>query len=233
MKLQNKMLAVSGLFAFLILIAAGGFSAQNSGQDIVIQSKSTLKVVIQPGPHFNSTVLLFIKRPATLACWLENEKGEYVDTLFVTHNAKTSEWFSANDGRPGALPVWTAQSASKKADAVSGATLKEGESFDAKDNSELPAGTYIVKFEVNISYDYNETFKENLKKDDPLFNNPNGQPSLVYEGRIQIGGNSNTAQLKLIGAGAPNGQDGSIHNLNGITTAVKIVDSVEVIYQGK
>jgi hypothetical protein len=225
-----------GLVMFFIMSALNTsmHSKQNTSQLITISTKNHLSIYIKPGPNYDFMIhLLFLsfKRPATIACWLETTKGEYVDTIFVSHNAAKGEWYAHPEGQPGALPVWSFIAAGKKNDAVSGATFKFGEKFITNDSSNIPAGSYIVKFEANIPYDYNEAFPINLPKNDPRFSGYNGQPSLIYEGIIEIGKGSASTFLKLIGAGSTNGKDGEIHDLYGIISALKIIDSVEVHYE--
>lgn len=228
--LRKRMIRLA-LWCFISVLAYAGVYAQQKGtREITIASKSHLSVHIKPGPEFSFNVLFFIKRPATIACWLETTNGLFVDTVFVSQNAKKGEWYGHPEGQPGALPVWSYKAANKKNDAISGATLKPGEGFATNADSVIPVGSYVVKFEVNKPYDYNDAFPINLPKNDLRYSGYNGQPSLIYEGTITIGKESNSSVLKLTGTGSPNGQDGEIHDLTGITTALKIIDSVEVRY---
>lgn len=204
------------------------YSQQKSG--IVIQSISNISININPGSEYYYSVLLFFNRPPTIACWLESVDGEYVETIFVTHNAKTGEWYGHPQGQPGALPVWTNKVSDKKIDAISGSSLGKGKKFIANAGKPLASGSYIIKFEINKPYDYNKIFRKNLPKNDPKYSGDNGQPSLIYEGKLEIGKNSNTSFLKPVGTGSPNGQDGQIHDLTGLSSALKIIDSVEVIF---
>jgi hypothetical protein len=89
----------------------------------------------------------------------------------------------------------------------------------------------MVKFEVNKSFDYNDSFPAKLDKRDPRYSGDNGQPSVIYDGRLKIGGGPATVELQAVGTGAANGQDGKIHDLKGITTALRIIDKIEVSYQ--
>ena len=235
-KTFRKKKVIHGIIIFIVisvLFATAGPQQDNS-QLITISTYAHLSIYIKPGPSFNfilHSLFFSLKRPATIACWLETANGKYVETIFASHNAMKGEWYGHPDGQPGALPVWSHKIADKKTDAITGATPRVGDNFVTNDKSVIPAGNYLVKFEVNNPYDYNDAFPKNLPKNDPHFSGDNGQPSLVYEGQLEIGKHSCSTSLKLIGAGAQNGQDGDIHGLSGITSALKIIEGIDARYQ--
>ena len=63
------------------------------------------------------------------------------------------------------------------------------------------------------------------------FSGPNGQPSLVYAGTILVSGGPASTKLEVKGTGSLRGTDGDVHSLDGITTALGIVESVIVSYK--
>lgn len=73
------------------------------------------------------------------AVWIENNEGEFIKSLFVTHFAANGGW----KNRPDALPFWAEKSGlstgtAQTADAVSGATPKSGQQsyiWDCTDES--------------------------------------------------------------------------------------------------
>lgn len=230
---SNKMLKgkllIFGIALFFVC-HVNAYSGQKNSREITISSKYHLSIHIMPGSNFTYNIL-FMKRPATLVCWLETTNGVFVDTLFVSENAKTGNWYGHPQGQPSALPVWEHKAAGKKSDAVSGATLSAGGNFVTNVGSIIAPGIYAVKFEVNNPHDYNKTWGLNSPTRDPDYSSDNGQPSLVYQGLIEIGKISNSTVLELIGQGSADGKDGEIHKLFGITTAFHIIDRVEVRYE--
>ena len=104
------------------------------------------------------------------AVWLENEKGEFVKTLFVTSyttkgRARGGE--QAKRGyivRPACVPVWVKTSKAEEKsdvqlDAVTGATPqnsgKQTFTWDFTDEAgkAVPSGTYKVKVEATLIFD--------------------------------------------------------------------------------
>jgi hypothetical protein len=105
------------------------------------------------------------------------------------------------------------------ADALTAATPKGAFTIRTSVEAEEP---FIIYAELNLSFDYNETYDKNSHK-------INGQPSLIYMGEIYPESAEAPLRLSLIGHGSPDGSDGEIHNgLSGITTARDIVESIEV-----
>jgi Predicted periplasmic protein (DUF2271). len=188
--------------------------------------------------------------PATLApqaaIWVEDANGKYVDTIYVTKTAATEGWKAANGARrPESLPVWShargveardgaymPDKDSPLPDAISGATSRGGFMVSWKLPEELRAGKYIVKVELNSSYDWNSAYPDKLPKGDPRYSECNGQPSLVWSGEIELGGPEAAAELAPIGTGALRGEDGRLSpGLDGLTSALDIAKSVEAEYR--
>jgi hypothetical protein len=204
----------------------------------------TLTVTVTPGTYWKT------ERGPQFAVWIEKADGTYVTTLYVTQRAAKKNWlFAPRVGRPESLPVWyhavgsspvTMAAAQDKteADVVTSAT--PGASDAIRYSARLPAGEqYVVKIELNHSFDYNESWPKKAKKGSIPYSGVNGQPSVVYEGAVYTSV-TGTAQehdvlvkLEPAGTGAVTGQDGNLHNeLAKLTTALQIVDKVEASWDG-
>ncbi len=172
------------------------------------------------------------KRDPQVAVWLEDAKGNYVKTLYVTNRASKKSWvFSPKEGRPESLPVWyhaakfdsnkestgTRNDSDLQIDAVTSATPKRGIVFSA----DIDENPYIIKAEFNNSFDYNDFYtKEN--------SGVNGQPSVIYEAELPAELNGEIV-LRFAGTGDVNGKTGNIsEDFSQLTTANKIVKCIAV-----
>lgn len=179
-----------------------------------------ISVAINPGTQWQ-------ERAPQVAVWIEDEDENYVATVFVTKGASKKAWkFSPKDGRPDSLPAWYASSKVNPAkasnstfDAVTSATPKNGIVTNA--NVTLQIGkTYIVKTEVNQSFDYNESYtKKNSGVD--------GQPSVLYKGSFVYSDNTPEVTLHFYGTGTDGNNSGASATSN-LTTAKSIIASVYV-----
>ncbi|MDR1898491.1 MAG: DUF2271 domain-containing protein [Treponema sp.] len=167
------------------------------------------------------------------AAWIEDEEGNYIATFLVSSRGAQKNWRSApREGRPEALPVWEhalgrgGQNSRAEIDGVSAAT-PVGSVSAVYRGSALKAGKeYRVFFEVNHSFDYNETWP---KKDrNGKSTGVNGQPSLVYQARFTAG-QPGQVRLEPAGCGAADGSHGNISpGTGGITSALSIVEQVSL-----
>lgn len=162
--------------------------------------------------------------------------------------------------RPSALPVWShkhreigvvpmstcaACHARRKAkdkstagdpalDAITSATPEAGFTREWVVPAAVMPGTYIVRAEINHSLDWNDTYREGTAETDPNWSGGragSGQPSVVWQGTIQIGGEAADATLKPVGHGHPSGATGDVSpELKTLTTALHIVDAVSARY---
>jgi hypothetical protein len=161
-----------------------------------------------------------------IACWIETPDGRYAGTIYVTAKAAKKKWFGApSAGRPEALPVWYhARQQGSTADAMSSATPAGTVQMQSPLPTGLTAGTYVLRLEINSSYDYNERYTH-------ANSGVNGQPSVVYSGQIAVGRGEAQADLAPIGTGSVDGSDGNIRlGLEGITTALQMLQSARVLY---
>ena len=199
-----------------------------------VEGKFILK--IEPGANWMQKMnwLVFpLKMPPQYACWIETEDGRYVETIAVTAKAGKKKWTGApTEGRPESLPVWYhASAADSETDVATHATPKAG-ATELRNIKSSKSGRYVVKFEINHSFDYNDTWQKNLSKTDPHYSGVNGQPSLVYEGLLETGSKATTVQLVPVGTGSVDGSDGTIRpGTEGLTTALSTVSSIRVTWQ--
>lgn len=223
--------AVLATAALAVLFLSSSCAGDRIPQARVQGSRFTLGFV--PGPYYKYVswrnvfpVLIYPQ----MACWVESEDGLFLGTIYATAKGARGSWISAPaGGRPEALPVWTrasslAKGAPAAVDAVSGPTPTGAAERDSTLAAGLAPGTYLIKLEVNRSYDYNEAFT-------PANSGVDGQPSLIYEGEIEVGRGASRAVLRPFGEGAVDGSDGEVRpGLAGMTTALRLLDSVEVDY---
>ena len=159
----------------LAILLSGIVVAQNSKKAV---KASALEVSFnyqrQPGPGSNQ-----------YAVWIENDKGEFVKTLFVTSYTAKGRSRGAEQPkrgyivRPACVPVWVKTSKAEEKtdvqlDAVTGATPQAGGvqtftwDFTDEQGKAVPQGIYKVKVEATLIFDsdivYTGTFST---KDNP------------------------------------------------------------------
>ena len=169
---MKQMKFISVILAAILLSAVA--VAQSSKK---AKKANTLEVTFnyqkQAGPGSNQ-----------YAVWIENEKGEFVKTLFVT--AYTSKGRSRNGEqakrgyivRPACVPIWVKTSKAEEKtdqqlDAVTGATPQASGTqtftwdFTDEQGKAVPQGTYKVKVEATLIFDsdivYTGTFSTSDK----------------------------------------------------------------------
>jgi hypothetical protein len=229
---ENRMQKFIGVGIVMLVLSFPGFTQEQ------------LELEIIPGEHWigEGTVFFFVKIEVepTFAVWMENTNGEFIETLYVTGKAASGEW-NATKGRPEALPIWGRKAMampqenglylpSKNAplpDAISGATPMEDARIPLTPASVLPPGSYRVYMEINIAFDYNETWRKGLRKTNRFYNGENGQPSLLLQADIEIGdGIARSVTLVPVGTGSPMGTDGTVYPIEGIDSALHIADRI-------
>jgi len=208
-------------------------------------AESSLRVSIEPGSAYTQKTkmgLMSMTVIPQMAIWIEAEDGRFIDTIYVTKKSATGKWSAAGGSRrPEALPVWSHARGIKNPDggympdpkkalpdAVSGATPNKAFEKSWKLPASLVPGLYRIKVELNSSFDWNEAYPDKLPKSHPRWSEVNGQPSLVYEASIRLGGGSASVLLKPVGSGALRGEDGKVApGLEGLTTALKLIESIK------
>lgn len=229
MQKRMGLLAVTtALVAFSLLAGCAGSPEQATAPRPGVQSGTRFELSLVPGPEYAKDMKVFLFKYTVwpqVAVWLETTDGTFVDTLYVTELAVTKDYRAApKEGRPEALPVWSALKRAE-VDGVSspttvGSTVEYGNDLASR----LPAGTYIIKLETNRSYDWNDRYtKDNA--------GVNGQPSLIYVAELTIGGAADEATFVPIGIGSVDGFDGTMRpGLEGIDTALQLFASMKVAY---
>jgi hypothetical protein len=206
-----------------------------------------LSVKVVAGKRYRESAWLGIspvRVTPQIAIWLEDDNGKFVDTIYVTRKAATAEWGADKSIRRAAsLPIWSHRRGVRYPDglylptrekplpdAVTGATPPG--SFDQEWTlpQGVKPGAYLIRVEVNNSFDYNESFRKDLSPTDPYYNTDySGQPSLLWEGKVVLGAGHSVANLRPVGHGHAAGKSGEVFkNLDKITDALEILESVTV-----
>jgi hypothetical protein len=120
-------------------------------------------------------------------------------------------------------------------DAITSATPETGFTREWTVPESIMPGTYVLRAEINHARDWNETYRADAREVDSGWSGGDavgsGQPSLVWQGTIQIGGAASEAALKPVGHGHSSGATGDvIPDLKTLTTAMHIVEAVQVKY---
>ena len=205
------------------------------------QSK-IISIKINAGKNYthNYGILKLIPQ---IAIWIEDINGNYIDTIYVTFRSAKSQWRGGNNiRRPEALPIWSYKKGIKYEDglymptrnkplndSITGATPTSSFAKEWKIPTDLKQKIFILKIEVNNSFDYNNIYNKKLPKDSLYYNNVNGQPSLLYEGKIDLSKNNNEIKLNIIGHGDVMGNNGNINkDISFLTDSLNIIDSIYV-----
>lgn len=165
---------------------------------------------IVPGDHYSHWKWFGIwpvKLTPQIAVWIETADGRFVDTVYSTRSNGENSWRGA-DERPEALPVYNGRRAG--ADANSGATPAGKKPITLERPLAAGPGAWVVRAEVNSSFDYNEAYPEQE-------GDVNGQPSLLYRGEFVIGDAPGQVSVRLLP-----------EETAGLTTALSIVDSINL-----
>jgi len=201
---------------------------KDSGQETVVL---TFELQLNPLVYQDSTW----GDPPQIAIWLRNQADQSIHTVMVTYRTAVCDWIGKVECSV-ALPYWVTfynrQTQTKGPpkwdsplpDAITCATPKA----ELVKNIEVSRGTRWEYFiEVNASGDFNPSFPR-FSRDGLSDTYGNGQPSLVYHGWIEaVEGSTN--QPELLGRTdqyAP--VDHIINDVEGITTAAKLLSKINV-----
>lgn len=201
----------------------------------LLKSK-VIDINVEVGPSY-------LKRTAQVAIWIEDLEGNYIETVYVSHKAAYGKWMgNVNPVRSSTLPVWSHKRGVKAdngyymptkkmplADSMTGASPTSSFIKQYPLGGKLTASEYIIKVEVNTSFDYNDHYAKKVSETSPYFHNgASAQPSLVYGGIVKVDRAGKT-ELTMEGHGHPAGMDGSISaDLKGLTTALELINRVLV-----
>lgn len=204
----------------------------------------------------NKFILEFIKGPAhnhpSMALWIENLEGTYIETLFVTQFVATGTYKHGDLGqgswsdkpgearRPASLPYWAHKRGIKASDglyipsvkdplpdALTAATPKGN--FVLKTSlTSLQEGKFKIMLEINQPWDSNKFWTNNRFPDDKDYFT-SLQPSLVYSAVIDPSETGEPVFLNPVGHGHPSGSGGKLFtDLTTLTTAKEILHSVSI-----
>jgi len=191
-----------------------------------------------------SFMISLSEKKCQIAIWLSDEKGVFVDTVYVTRYIAKKGLGNRRGGlddkwggpRLSTLPVWAHSrgvdygngnfyppKSKPLPDAITSATPKAGKFlWEWKPKKALESSNYFYYIEVNKSFDKNEHHNYSWYR---------CQPSVVWRGIITVGNQISKSEAKIIGHGHVAGEDGSINtDLSKLTTALHLIEKVEVVY---
>jgi hypothetical protein len=173
--------------------------------------------------------------PPQLAIWIESADSQVVKTVWVTRRAAQNDWKGKIEC-PVALPYWESRTATEtgkfnmqrrgksKYDAVSGATPRAGYFSASIKVPKKSAWNYFI--EVNASADYNEVFSYWSKEGLPD-SQANGQPSLIYSGRIIADGSSRDIPALIARTEQRRAVKSLSGDMSGITSAKHLIENIK------
>jgi len=185
-----------------------------------------------------------------MAVWLEDENGNYIQTLFVARSVATgfflygkqenNKWVPGAKREPQTLPYWSHKRGIKASDglyvpdqenpvpdAYSGATPLSGFNLVTRADSTLPV-RFRVMFEINQNWDWNEFWTNDKFPDDENYK-MSCQPALVYEADVDGSSPKESYMMKPVGHSHYSGKTGELFSdLSTLTTALNIADSIVV-----
>lgn len=161
---------------------------------------------------------------------------------FKTFDSEPTNSDETDYRRVDALPVWshkrgvqypdgmfTPTADQPLPDAITGATPLDNFKLDTSIDS---LSKFVLKFEINVAFDDNENYSEFDFPDDETFHNGTGQlgqPSLIFEAKIDMSDGKNYYLMELFGHGHRSGGNGEIYKeLESLTTALNIVERIVV-----
>jgi hypothetical protein len=183
-----------------------------------------------------------------MAIWLEDESGNYIQTLYVPKAIATgvfkygkqenNKWKEGPKRAPQTLPYWSHKRGvmasdglfmpdkeNPIADAYSGATPQGSFILNSRADSQID-GIFRVMFELNQNWDWNEYWTNDRFPDDENYK-MSCQPALVYEAVIDKSRNGSKYTMKPIGHSHYSGKTGELFpDLSTLTTALQIADSI-------
>ncbi|OHD05955.1 MAG: hypothetical protein A2Y34_09855 [Spirochaetes bacterium GWC1_27_15] len=225
------------IFILLFLFSLSLFSEEKKGKIVIdVKTGANYEFDYQWG-------IIKLKVIPQMAIWLEDENGNYIETIYVTQRTAKANWFGGkNIKRPSSLPIWSHKRGVKYSDGLytpdnknplpdsqTGATAKSDFTKVWNIPTNISNGVYIIKIEVNSAFDFNEFYQEKLSNSNRFYNDLNGQPSILWEGKLEIDKKENQTDLNIVAHGEVLGKNGDIEtDLTNITTAKILLRSVRV-----
>ncbi len=191
------------------------------------EERWTVTAELTPGEKYRTVKwfgIMPVKMVPQTALWIETENGGFLDTIYSTRRNSDNDWRGAEE-RPEALPVYNGRRGSL--DALGGASPKGKGLISLEGAVMLPPGKYIFYGEVNKSFDYNDSYPEEIS-------GVNGQPSLVYRGELELTGRRDSYRLVMtpFGTGSVDGSHGNITpGTAGLTSGLAILESVVLVLE--
>ena len=204
-----------------------------------------------PGPKFEITFISGKSHNHPLmAIWAEDEKGNFVQTLYVSESigkgvfkrgdASTGRWLPGELRRPAALPYWSHR---RGIGAEDGQFIPDpGDPVPDAYTGPTPKGDFIIRvrldstkmrkmtlyFEINQSWDWNEYWTNNKFPDDEEYKT-SCQPALVYSAYLDLDSPDAEYEFTVIGHSHYSGKTGELFSdLSTITTALDMTKSITV-----
>jgi hypothetical protein len=185
-----------------------------------------------------------------MAIWMEKPDGTFIQTIYVAESigkgvfqhgdASRGFWMAGEIQRPAALPHWSHKRGIKNdqgyylptptspvPDAYTGPT--PGRSFVLRTRMDQePDEPYVVKFEINQTWDWNEYWTNNKFPDDEEYKT-SCQPALVYAVTLDPSDPGEEYPMKLIGRSHHSGASGELFtDLETMTTALHIAERIVI-----
>lgn len=224
-----------------------GFETLENGTQSLILDKNVdeinIEIDVKKGKAF---------RYAMMVIWLEDENGNYIESLFVPQSIATSKyvngkpdangiWHPAIVRRPESLPYWAHKRGIKASDglmiplgkaydidAVSGATPTDDFVIKTKANIR-DLKKFKILMEVNQSFNWNHYYHKKRFPNDKIYsgNGRVGQPAIVYAVNVDLQKvkTSKNYLFEAVGHSHHSGKNGNLYeDLSNITTALEILD---------
>ncbi|BCE02997.1 DUF4405 domain-containing protein [Marinicellulosiphila megalodicopiae] len=184
------------------------------------------------GPSYSHDMVMLL--------WVEDIQGRYLETIYSTRRFAKGlmtdpDNRSENIYRQESVPHWIGKrqqalkldnlipdSENELPDAISGATPRSHFLIKTK-LSDPTLRKFILKFEANQSYDWNEYYSKDRFLDDAVYSGTGqvGQPSIIYQVEIDLDHPKEVYFLMPAGHGHHSGQNAEIDSdMSNVTTAL-------------
>jgi hypothetical protein len=240
---------------FLLSLTISGFMNCSTDQHVQELRKPEL-IYTHIGRSGNDLTIEFHKgknhNHPSLAIWLEDLEGHFLETLYVTRYIATGiyghgelepgKWKDEPGPtvRPATLPYWSHKRGEKTGiipdlpspekpvpDAISSATPMADFILKTNAESTIPA-KFRLLVEINQTWDSNKYWTNRKFPDDPDYFT-SLQPALVYAVTIDLNSEITEYFLNPIGHSHYSGKDGLLYtDLSTLTTALQIADKIIV-----
>jgi len=241
------------LLILLIVITLGACSTGTIKKQGELQDERTILVTNPEGK--GPEIIVELQKGESFyyplfAIWLEDEDGEYLQTLYVAKSAGTgyfkyakqegNKWIGGIRRAPQTLPYWSHKRGIRAADglfipddgtavpdAYTGATPVTSFILKSRADDRLPE-RYKVMLEINQNWDWNEYWTNDKFPDDENYR-MSCQPALVYEVVIDTKIPGDSYLMSPTGHSHYSGKTGELFSdLSTLTTALKIVKTATV-----